>query len=458
MTSSTNPDIACVILGAGLGSRMRTDKPKVLHLVAHEPMIAHVCRACASLPVVRKVVVTGPEMGRPPMALDGWTCVVQQDRLGTADAVKTAREALAGFTGPVVVLFGDTPLISPQTIRALVEALQGPGDPALAVLGMEPAEPGQYGRLVRDAGGSLAAIVEFADADEAQRKITLCNAGLMAFDGARLFKLLDAIGSDNAQGEFYLTDAVHIARAQGWPVAVAIAPEAEVMGINSRSDLARAEAAMQKRLRCAALEAGVTLADPATAWLSADTVFGRDVEIGPNVEICPGTVIGDGVTIRAFSHIEGAHIGDGAIIGPFARLRPGADLGRAVHIGNFVEVKNVTMGDGAKANHLSYLGDASIGPKTNVGAGTITCNYDGSRKHITTIGADVSIGSNTAFVAPVTIGDEALIAAGSVITEDVAPGALALSRAPQSQKPGTGKKIKQRNAEAKAAELKAGKD
>ena len=450
-------EIACVILGAGLGSRMRSDRPKVLHPVAHEPMIAHVCRACEGLPVARRIVVAGPEMGTPPAALAGWDCVVQQERRGTGDAVKTAREALDGFSGPVVVLFGDTPLVSPRTIESLAGAIAGREGPALAVLAMEPEEPGTYGRIVLDSRESVAAIVEYPDASPAQRAITLCNAGLMAFDGARLFALLDGLGTQNAQGEYYLTDAVEIAREKGWQVTHRIAPAEDVLGVNSRADLAKAEAAMQGRLRARALEAGVTLTDPQTVWLSADTRFGRDVEIGPSVQIGPGTVIGDRVSIRAFCHIEGARIGDGAIVGPFARLRPGADLGADVHIGNFVEAKNARLGQGAKANHLTYLGDAVIGPKTNVGAGTITCNYDGARKHVTTIGADVSIGSNTAFIAPVTVGDESVIAAGSVITQDVEPRALAMSRAPQEQKPEVGLKIKHRNAAAKAAELKGGK-
>lgn len=437
---------------------MRSDRPKVLHSLAHEPMLAHVCRAAASLEIDRGVIVAGPEMQALPALPGTWQIVTQHDRQGTADAVRQARAALAGHAGPVLVLFGDTPLITRPTIERLVAALDQPGKPALSVLGMRPVDPGRYGRLVQDEKGGLAKIVEFADANEEERNITLCNAGLKAFDGSRLFELLDSIENDNAQGEFYLTDAVSIARSKGYGVAVAEAPEEEVMGVNSRRDLAQAETALQIRLRNDALDAGVTLSDPSTTYLSADTVFGRDVEIGPCVEIGPGTTIGDGVVIRAFCHIEGATIGDGAIIGPFARLRPGAELGKEVHIGNFVEAKNVTMGDGAKANHLTYLGDASIGKKTNVGAGTITCNYDGSRKHRTTIGADVSVGSNTAFVAPVTIGDEALIAAGSVITEDVEPGALALARSSQSNKPETGKRIKKRNADAKAAELAARKE
>ncbi|MEO1248787.1 MAG: bifunctional UDP-N-acetylglucosamine diphosphorylase/glucosamine-1-phosphate N-acetyltransferase GlmU [Pseudomonadota bacterium] len=455
---SSFPSIACVILAAGMGTRMRSDRPKVLHALAHEPMLAHVCRAAAGLELERGVIVAGPEMREPPPLPGTWQMVTQHDRRGTADAVRQARSALEGFAGPVLVLFGDTPLISRSTIERLVGALDGPGKPALSVLGMRPVDPGRYGRLVQDESGGLTKIVEFADASDAEREITLCNAGLKAFDGVRLFELLDTIDDNNAQGEFYLTDAVAVARSKGYAVAVAEAPEEEVMGINSRRDLAQAEAALQQRLRDAALEGGVTLSDPATTYLSADTKFGRDVEIGPCVQIGPGTTIGDGVVIRAFSHIEGATIGDGAIIGPFARLRPGAELGKDVHIGNFVEAKNVTMGDGAKANHLTYLGDASIGSKTNVGAGTITCNYDGSRKHHTEIGADVSIGSNTAFVAPVTIGDESLIAAGSVITEDVEPGALALGRSSQTSKSGTGRRIKQRNAAAKAAELAAKKE
>lgn len=452
VTTPNGSPIACVVLAAGQGTRMRSDKPKILHAVAHEPMIAHVCRAAEALSPARKVVVVGPELTSPPESLGDWLRVTQTDRLGTADAVRKAVPHLEGFTGPVVVLFGDTPLVTSETIGQLAQTIDREPRPAVTVLGMRPADPGRYGRLVLDHSGGLSSIVEFADATESQRSIPLCNAGLMAFDGARLADILAAIDNNNAQGEFYLTDAVAVARAKGFDVAVTEASESEVMGVNSRRDLAQAEAMMQERLRAAALEAGVTLADPSTTYLSADTRFGRDVEVGPCVEFCPGVTIGNGVLIRAFCHLEGATVGDGVTLGPFARLRPGADLGPEVHIGNFVEVKNVSMGQGAKANHLTYLGDATVGEKTNVGAGTITANYDGARKHKTTIGADVSIGSNAVFVAPVSIGDGSLIGAGSIVTDDVDPGALALSRSKQVNRAEMGRRIKDRNAALKAAE------
>ncbi len=447
---------AAVILAAGLGTRMNSALPKVLHEVAGRPMIGHLIEALDGLGFDRTIVVTAPQMGELAEAVAPASCCIQDPPLGTAHAVLAARQRLAGFTGDVVVLFGDTPLLRPETIEAMVTARRGADNPAVVVLGFRPADPGAYGRLVLGRDGTLDAIVEARDATPTQLAIPLCNAGIMALDGARMFALLDAVDSTNAKGEFYLTDIIALARARGWACAHVVAHDAdEVLGVNSRADLATAEAVMQTRLRRRAMDGGVTLIDPSTVYLSADTEFGRDVVIGPNVFIGPGVSIADNVAIRSFCHIEQAEIGVGAIIGPFARLRPGARIGVAAHIGNFVEIKAAVVEEGAKINHLSYIGDARVGARANIGAGTITCNYDGFFKYHTDIGAGAFIGSNTALVAPVKVGDGAIIGAGTVVAKDVPDDALALTRADHVERPGWATAFRTRKRADKEAAAKA---
>ncbi len=432
----TDSDVAVVVLAAGRGTRMDSDIPKVLHGVAGQPMLSHVLRAASAVGPRRLVVVVGRGMEDAGRTAGGAATVVQEPPLGTGHAVSRARPALDGFEGDVLVLFGDSPLIEPVTMRRLVDARRDAADPAVVVLGFRPADAGAYGRLVTDGGGALEAIVEARDADDAQRTIGLCNGGAMAVDGAVLFEYLSEVGNDNAKGEYYLTGLVEVARAHGRRCAVVECPEEETLGVNSRADLAAVEAVLQRRLRAAAMAAGVTMVDPGTVYLSADTAFGRDVAVEPHVFFGPGVAVGDGVRIRAFSHIEGATIAAGADIGPHARLRPGADIGESARIGNFVEIKAATVEAGAKVNHLTYIGDARVGEGANVGAGTITCNYDGVGKHRTEIGAGAFIGSNSALIAPLKIGDGAIVGAGSAVSRDVPAGALALARAEQSEKPG----------------------
>jgi len=404
---------------------MRSDLPKVLHEVAGRALVGHVVAALDALAPAATAIVIGPGMDAVAAAVAPHPTVVQVDRRGTGHAALTARALLDGFAGDVVVLNGDVPLLSSETIRRLVAAR---GDAALAVLGFRAADPTGYGRLILDRDGRLERIVEQADADAAERAVTLCYAGTVAGDAAGLFALLERLRADNAQGEYYITDIVGLAREAGGRVVVVEADAEEVAGVNSRIDLARVEAVAQRRLRRAAMEAGATLADPDTVYFSVDTKLGRDVTVGPNVVFGPRVTIGDRVTVHAFSHLADARVADDAVIGPFARLRPGADIGPGAHIGNFVEIKNAVVEAGAKANHLSYVGDARVGAGANIGAGTITCNYDGVYKWRTEIGARVFIGSNTALVAPVSIGDGAMIGAGSVITADVPPGALTFTR------------------------------
>jgi bifunctional UDP-N-acetylglucosamine pyrophosphorylase/glucosamine-1-phosphate N-acetyltransferase len=370
--------------------------------------------------------------------------LVLAEPLGTGKAARQAAPLLRDFPGDVAVLYADNPLITVPTIRRLVERrAAGAG---LALLAMRPTDPGRYGRVVQDAAGSVTRIVEWADASEDERAIGLCNAGVVCAPAADLFRWLDAVGNDNAKGEYYLTDIVGMAVAEGRPVAAEEAAEAELAGANSRAELALLEAGMQARLRAAAMEGGVTLTAPETVFLSWDTRLGQDVTIGPNVVFGPGVTVEDGAEIRAFSHLEGCTVRSGAVIGPFARLRPGTEVGRAAHVGNFVELKAARLAEGAKANHLTYLGDVTVGARANIGAGTITCNYDGVHKHRTEIGAGAFIGSDTALVAPVRVGERALVAAGSVITEDVPDDALAIARGRQATKPGRGFKGKKKEA------------
>jgi bifunctional UDP-N-acetylglucosamine pyrophosphorylase/glucosamine-1-phosphate N-acetyltransferase len=453
----SNTRIAALVLAAGLGTRMKSTRPKVLHEVAGKPMIGHLLDALSGFGAERTIIVVSPGMDSVADYVAPAATIIQDPPLGTGHAVMAAREALADFDGDVLVLFGDTPLLTQATMEAMIEVRSKPDDPAVVVLGFTPDDPAEYGRLITAEDGRLEAIVEFRDADEAQRAVGLCNAGIMAIDGARLFELLDAVGNDNVKGEYYLTDIVAIACSKGWTCAVVETDDPdEVMGVNSRAGLAEAEIAMQDRLRAHWMAEGVTLIDPATVWFSADTRLGRDVTIGQNVVFGAGVTIGDNVQIRPFCHIDGAVIDNSAIIGPYARLRPGADIGRDVHIGNFVEVKESRLDDGAKANHLSYIGDSFVGAGANIGAGTITCNYDGFFKSRTVIGAGAFIGSNTALVAPVTVGAGAITGAGSVITTDVEADALAVTRAPQQSLTGWALKYRLRKQTEKNDRKKAG--
>jgi bifunctional UDP-N-acetylglucosamine pyrophosphorylase/glucosamine-1-phosphate N-acetyltransferase len=437
--------VSAIVLAAGQGTRMRSSRPKVLHPLANRPLLGHVLAALgeADPPVAteRTVVVVGPDMAAVADAARPRPTVVQAERLGTAHAALQAKPALPDPGETVLILFGDTPLIRPQTLTRLASARQGSGA-AVAVLGFRAADPTGYGRLVTGTDGTLARIVEHKDATEAERAIDLCNSGVMAVEGARLFSLLERIGNDNAKGEFYLTDLVALARADGAPCMVVEGDEAELLGINDRAQLAAAEGVVQARLRAAAMAGGVTMTDPASVFLSMDTRLGQDVTIGPFCVFGPGVGVGDGVTLKGFCHLEGCTIAEGATVGPYARLRPAAEIGPGAHIGNFVEVKKARVEQGAKVNHLTYIGDARVGAGANVGAGTITCNYDGFAKHYTDIGAGAFIGSNSALVAPVTIGDGAIIGAGSAISGDVPADALALTRAPQTVREGWAAKFR----------------
>jgi bifunctional UDP-N-acetylglucosamine pyrophosphorylase/glucosamine-1-phosphate N-acetyltransferase len=374
--------------------------------------------------------------------------VVQAERLGTGHAALQAAAMLRGYGGDIAVLYADNPLIPVETLRRLVERR---GEAGLALLAMRPADPGRYGRVITDAGGEVRRVVEWADADAAERDIGLCNAGVVCAPAAELFRWLDAVRPDNAKAEYYLTDIVGLAVADGRRVVAEEAAEADLAGANSRAELAALEAGMQARLRAAAMTGGATLVAPETVFFSWDTVLGQDVTVAPNVVFGPGVTVEDEVDIRAFSHLEGCTVRRGAVIGPYARLRPGTEVGLQAHVGNFVELKATFLGEGAKANHLSYLGDATIGAGANIGAGTITCNYDGVNKHRTEIGAGAFVGSNAALVAPVRVGERALVGAGSVITEDLPDDAMGIARGRQANKPGRGFKGKQgrRSAPAK---------
>ena len=447
---------AVVVLAAGKGTRMKSARSKVLHPVAGRSLLGHVLDTATAIGPERIVVVVGPDMADVEAAAAPHAAVLQPEQLGTADAVKAAREPLADFNmGTVFVLYGDTPFIGVETLeQMLTERERGAG---IVVLGFRPDDPAAYGRLITDESGRLQRIVEFKDASESERAVTLCNSGVLAIDAAVLFRLVDAVGNDNAKGEYYLTDIVGLAREDNIDCTVVEADADELQGVNSRADLAEAEAFWQARRRRQVMEDGVTLSDPSTVYFCHDTQFEADVVVGPNVVFGPGVTVGQGAEIKAFCHLEGVKIGADATVGPFARLRPGAVLEPGVKIGNFVEVKNAVLGEGAKASHLSYIGDAEVGPEANIGAGTITCNYDGYFKHRTVIGAGAFIGSNTALVAPVSVGEGAIVGAGSVITVDVASDALALGRGRQANKEGRGGEI---NAElaAKKAQAKKGQN
>ena len=434
---------ALVILAAGSGTRMRSALPKPLHAVGGLPLLGHVLAAGATLAPARLVVVVGEGGARVAEVAQGLApgarIAEQPMRQGTGDAVRCALPALEDFEGRVIVLYADTPFLRPETLAALAAS-----PAAVTVLGFRAEAPGGYGRLIRDADGGLARIVEAADATEAERAVTLCNAGVMAFDLAPARRWLAGLTNANAKGEYYLTDLVALARAEDQPCAVVECAEAETLGINSRAELSQAEGIFQTRARAAAMAGGATLVAPETVFFSHDTRLGRDVTVAPNVVFGPGVTVEDDVEIGAFCHLEGCTLRSGAAVGPFARLRPGAVLEGGARVGNFVEIKNAVLGAGAKANHLAYVGDATVGAGANLGAGTITCNYDGFAKHRTEIGAGAFVGSNSALVAPVRIGDGAYVGSGSVVTSDVDADALAIGRARQVNKAGLAAKLRAR--------------
>lgn len=439
MTSqSPSPPIAAIILAAGKGTRMKSELHKVLHPVAGRPMLLHLIDSVSALDPARTVVVTGAgrEQIEAAVAPLGITTALQTEQLGTGHAVQQAQSALASFAGDVLILYGDVPLVSTSTMRAMIDRLHAADAPAVVVLGFRPADTAAYGRVIADANGRITKMVEHKDASLQERACTLCNSGLMAARADQLFSLLSRVGNQNAAGEYYLVDIVNIATAEGGTCAVIETGADEVAGVNSRAELAAVERSWQAKRRAHAMADGATLVAPDTVWFTFDTIVGRDVTIEPNVVFGPGVTVADGAVIHAFSHVTGATIGEGAEVGPFARLRPGTVLGAKSKVGNFVEVKKAVLGQGAKANHLSYIGDAEVGAGANIGAGTITCNYDGFFKYKTVIGDGAFIGSNSALVAPVTIGAGAIVGAGAVVTADVSADALALVRPPQSEKPG----------------------
>jgi len=428
-------ETVAVVLAAGFGKRMNSSLPKVLHPIAGRAMILQLLDSLSEINPEKIVLVIGPDMESVSDAIKsaGYDVefVIQEDRLGTGHAVRQTEQVLSGYAGNVFILYGDSPLITPKTLLKMLKARSHKTEPAAVVLGFRPLDVADYGRLIFDASGNLEAIVEARDANEEELSNNVCNSGVMVVDGKILFDLTAQLSDQNSKGEFYLTDIIKFAYQGGRQCSVIEGDEEELIGINSRVELALAETIFQDRMREVVMENGATLIDPSSIYFSYDTQIGRDVIIGPNVFFGPGVEICDGAEIRAFCHIEGAFIENNAIIGPFARLRPGADIGEGVHIGNFVEVKNAALATGVKANHLTYIGDTKVGEKANIGAGTITCNYDGYKKAMTEIGAGSFIGSNTALVAPVKVGDNAIIGAGSVITKNVEADALALTRADQ---------------------------
>tara|TARA_R110002051_G_scaffold50280_5_gene97428 strand:+ start:1486 stop:2838 length:1353 start_codon:yes stop_codon:yes gene_type:complete len=445
---------ALIILGAGMGTRMNSELPKVLHTIGGAPMLVHAMRAGAALAPEKIVIVAGhgaEAVRKAALAYDpDAQTVMQNEQLGTAHAVAQAGPALNGFDGDALVLYGDTPFIRADTLEAMRQA-RATHD--IVVLGFDAADAGRYGRLITD-GDTLERIVEFKDASDQERAVTLCNSGVIIANSSVLFDLISAVGNENAAGEYYLTDIIGIARARGLSATVVRCDEAETLGVNSRVELIAAEAGFQARARACAIDDGVTLLAPDTVFFAYDTYLGRDAVIEQNVVFGPNVTVESGATIRAFSHLEGCHVSQGATVGPYARLRPGAELQENVHVGNFVEIKNAVLAEGAKANHLTYIGDADIGARTNIGAGTITCNYDGVFKHRTTIGADVFIGSNTMLVAPVTVGDQAMTATGTVVTKNIPRGDLAVGRARQVNKTGLAVKMFEKLNDAKAKRVK----
>lgn len=428
--SKKREDIAVIVLAAGQGTRMKSNLPKVLHRLAGVPLIQHVIYSSAKLNPTKQVIVVGHGADEVAAAVDPLPTVLQKKQQGTGDAVKVCLPELKDFSGEVFVLFGDTPLITEETLRAMLEQRRKT-DAAVVVLGFTPYDPGHYGRLVVH-GATLKKIVEYADATPKERGISLCNSGVMVFDGKRLPELLNEITNENARSEYYLTDAIEIAVRKGYICQVVEADADELLGVNSRVELAQAEQLVQARLRRQAMENGVTMIDPDTVYFSIDTQLEEDIVIEPNVFFRSGVRVETGCVIRANSYLEGVTIKKGATVGPFARLRPDTVIEAGARIGNFVEVKKSTIGKGAKVSHLSYIGDSDVGAEANIGAGTITCNYDGENKYQTNIGAGAFIGSNTALVAPVKVGKNAMVGAGSVIVDDVPDGSLAVARGSQS--------------------------
>ena len=437
--------LAAIILAAGMGTRMKSDLHKVLHPIAGRPMLLHLVDSFEQAGAAQQVVVVGARREQVEAAVTplGATVAAQDEQLGTAHAALMAKDALAGFDGIAIVAFGDTPFLKPETIAAIAARLDAGDAPRVAVLGFRPADAHAYGRIVANADGTIAKMVEFKDASPDERRVDLCNSGVTAVRARDLWPLLARVGNDNAAGEYYLPDIVMLAIADGDRAVVVQTDADEVVGINSRGDLAYAEGRWQAARRVAAMADGATLLAPDSVWFAHDTRLGRDVTIGQNVVFGPDVSVADGATIHAFSHLEGATVGPRAEVGPYARLRPGAVLAAKAKVGNFVEMKKATLGEGAKASHLSYLGDAEIGAGANIGAGTITCNYDGFHKYRTKIGAGAFVGSNSALVAPVSIGAGAIVGAGAVVTRDVAADALALVRPEQMEKPGWGKRFRE---------------
>jgi bifunctional UDP-N-acetylglucosamine pyrophosphorylase/glucosamine-1-phosphate N-acetyltransferase len=444
---------AVIILAAGQGTRMRSDTHKVLHPIASRPLLLHLLDRVDALGADKRVVVVGKGREQVEAAISGRDVdiAIQAEQMGTGHAVQQAAGALAGYDGPVIILYGDTPFVETDTLRRMLDRLDGQGGPGVVVLASSPADPLKYGRIILGEGDHIAKMVEYKDATEAERAVRLCNSGMMAVRSKDLFRWLDKVGNDNAAREYYLPDIVNIAAAEGRDAVVIEGDSYEAAGVNSRAELAHLELEWQRRRREQALDEGATLIDPESVWFAFDTRLGRDVTVEPHVVFGPGVQVADGATIHAFSHIEGATIGARASIGPFARLRPGTRLGDTARVGNFVELKKADVGEGAKVNHLSYVGDASVGAKANIGAGTITCNYDGFGKYRTTIGAGAFIGSNTALVAPVSVGDGAIVGAGSVITRDVEADSLAIERSEQKGIAGWARRFRDRMTR-KAAE------
>ena len=444
---------AVVILAAGQGTRMRSDTHKVLHPIASRPLLLHLLDRVDALGADKRVVVVGKGREQVEKAIAGRdvAIAIQAEQKGTGHAVQQAMEALAGYDGPVLILYGDTPFVEGNTLGRMLDRLDGDGGPGVVVLASCPPDPLKYGRIILGQGDRIAKMVEYKDATEEEREVRLCNSGMMAVRAGDLFRWLESVGNDNAAGEYYLPDVVNIAAAEGREAVVIEGDPYETAGVNSRAELAHLELEWQRRRREQVLHEGATLIDPESVWFAYDTRLGRDVTVEPHVVFGPGVQVADGATIHAFSHIDGATIGTGASIGPFARIRPGTRLAERTKVGNFVELKKAEVGPGAKVNHLSYVGDATVGASANIGAGTITCNYDGFGKYRTIIGAGAFIGSNTALVAPVSIGEGAVVGAGSVITEDVEPDSLAVERTEQKGIAGWAKRFRERMTR-KAAE------
>ena len=442
---SSRRDFAVIVLAAGQGTRMRSDTHKVLHPIAGRPLLLHLLDRVDALGATKRVVVVGKGREQVEAALAGRDAAiaVQPEQKGTAHAVAQAEPCLAGYDGPVLILYGDTPFVEAATLDRMLERLDGPDGPGVVVLGAIQSDPAAYGRIIA-IGDRILKMVEYKDASEEERAVRLCNSGMMALRSSDLFRWIGKVGNANAAGEYYLPDVVNIAAAEGREAVVIEADPYETAGVNSRAELAHLELEWQRQRREQVLQEGATLIDPESVWFAYDTRLGRDVTVEPHVVFGPGVEVADGACIKAFSHIEGAVIGARAVIGPFARIRPGTRLGETSKVGNFVELKNANVGRGAKVNHLSYVGDADVGEGANIGAGTITCNYDGFAKHRTAIGAGAFIGSNTALVAPVSIGEGAIVGAGSVITGDVEPDSLALERSEQKGIAGWAKRFRER--------------